>query len=366
MALVAGDVEWRLSGASSDGGAQSNPALSLGRFASSSTFAWVDSTLTAAASSGAVVVVDSARIGGPVPVDAWLVFVSGPLGGAGGFFVSRVVSLDTTTGAWSLDRALPAGVSSGNRYLVFESGSLFDDVSPIEAASSAGHADHRMVYAWNITGSNLASVRFHLEPVEPGPVAFELVARNVTTVTDLPAVAVDTDPPSLVNFPQPRRFVEVRGRDTVAGPQPASGTLAVQTAFKVAVWIRRTISPVALGATSVWRLVMSATNTGGDPDPFRSVALLVSRVSGVTPVLSAGFDRRLRVAGGARVEATLRALETGLPLADELLRFEVTGGPGGLVEVEKETSARGVARVSYLSPTSEASAGDVVTVAARF
>lgn len=365
MALVANDFRWHLSGATSAGGAQANPNASLGRFRSSTEIRAISSTLTSVAAAGALSVVDTAQIGAGSQVGRYLVFLAGNNGGVIGFFATRIVAFDAGTGTFRLHDPLPAAAAIGDRYHVYAPLSLFDAVSPSEAALAAGYVDHRMLIGFNTTGSSLTAVRYHLEPLDPGPLVLEIVADDLATGDlDYTLSASDIEAPGLTQFPAPQRFAMPLVRDGIAGTQPPLAYNALNNSAN-GVWIRRRVDPRTLGIErAVWKLLVTSTTVGIDPNPFASACLLFFSVTGITRQLSGVIDRAPRIRGGARLEATLRALETGLALESELVSFFFTG-PGSISAAEALTDARGVARVAYTAPTSEAQAGQTLSVTAK-
>jgi hypothetical protein len=364
VALIASDYTWHLSGATSDNGAQTDPNASLGRFRSSTQLRAINSTLTANASAGALRVVDSAQIGAGSQVGRWILFMTGALGGVIGFHASRITGFDSGTGTFHLHDPLPAAGAIGDRYHVFQVASLFDQVTAAESALAAGHADHRMVVGFNGTGSSANDARFHLEEVDPGPVSLELVVDDATAATDYGLSALDTDDPDLSLYPEPRRFAAARSRDSIAGRQPVQTYNSLNNA-RTGIWLRRNVEARVFGkTTAVWRLVMTSSTAGVDPNPFASACLLVFGLAGVTRSLAFQIDRRPRILGGARLEATLTGLETGLPMPDELVTFGFTG-PGSISASEDLTDSRGVARVAYTSPVSDSFAGQTLAATAE-
>lgn len=366
MALNAHEVEWFLSGAGSAGGAQPDPALSLGGFRSSTRLDVVQSTFTAAASVGALRVVDSAQIGG-AHAGRWLLVMTGACGGAAGFFATRVSAFDAASGTFGLSDPLPAAISSGNVYRLFDVGNLFDDLSSAEATD--GHVDYRMIIARNLTGSGYNGARVRVEQVGVSPrESVEVLARSASALdaTSYTPVADDETSPNVSGFGgNAAAFSAPFVADDPLGRQPVNA-LNVGVTHNFAMWLRRS-TPIQLGrfaGTGVWKLVVESTTAGVDPNPFAFATLLAFGSDGLGQVRSFGVDRALRIGGGSRLG--VRILDTsGRPIVGEVVRFAVGSGPGVLLEESDETDARGDARVAYLSPESESFAGDAVVLEAR-
>lgn len=356
-----------LSGATSAGGAQADPNASLGRFYSSSFLHELEGSVTSGGIGGGRTFADSARIGDGVDahVGKWILFLTGA---DAVDYATRVEAFDNSTGEFILRDVIPNGLSAGDDYRLFVVGNLFDQATALEAA--LGHVDHRMVALRNIDTNSAANVRVYLEEVDPGPVAFDLVIDNAAgSHLDYNALTDDEDDPDLSQFYTAARFTRPESRDTPPGQAPApfvpaSGITALPAngTGSAGLWLRRTVRSASRGFESVWKLVVDSTTTGGDPDPLRSGALIVSSVAGLTEALAVNLDRFPRLLGGARVRGVLTAQETGLPLEDETVTFSITAGPGTLAQSEADTDSDGLARVVYISPTDPADVGQTVTI----
>ena len=365
MALVASDIRFFLSGAGSAGGAQSNPALSLGNFRSSTEIRALASTFTAIAAAGALSVVDSTQIGAS-HAGKWLMI----MGGANAVtYVSRVAGFNASTGAYHLEHRLPSGVSSGDAYQLFVDEALFDNVSAAECA--AGDEEYRCLVVRNVTGFTLTSMKAYIEVVEPGGCRFSLVSDD-TTAGDpsVPVSASESVEPDLTGFPQTAgtddAFESPRTYAMSDQPKGTGTGASLATNGSRHIWLRRVVPPLSRDVSrAVAKLVVEATNTGGTPSPIRSACLIPYRLLGITPALSLRQDRVPYIGGGLRLRATLTAQENGAPLEGEEVLFDITSGPGSLAESLLETDEDGVADVPYLSPTNQGDAGDTVTFRAR-
>ena len=118
-----------------DGGSQPDPADWLGRARASQVLHEFQSTLTAAQTAQSrYFVVDSTRIGDgeDVHVFKWLLIQTGTNALAAG----RVMSFDSSTGTFKLDRLLGPGVAGiGDDYALFAVNNVWPDVSAAQAAA---------------------------------------------------------------------------------------------------------------------------------------------------------------------------------------------------------------------------------------
>lgn len=364
MALVAADIRFFLTGAGSAGGAQSNPALSLGNFRSSTEIRGTVSTFTSTATAPAYILTDTVQIGAS-HAGKWMLI----LGGLNAVqFHAYVESFNTGTGAFTLDRPIPANVAIGDTYQLFSNESLFDNISAAQSAS--GHTDYRCLAVRNLTGVTLNVLKHYFEFISPGGVGdimFDLSADDASSGDlSVPVSANETTVPDISSFfaSGPGLFQSpllYSGSD-----QPLGGTINLANNGTRHVWLRRVVSAKSFSAARcALKVVVEATNTGGTPSPIRSACLIPFVVTGFTPALAVNLDRTPRIAGGGRVRATLTATETAAPVEGADVYFDLTAGPGTILTPRDDTDEDGLARSVYQSPTDPLDAGDTVTFRAR-
>lgn len=287
----------------------------------------------------------------------WIAFVNG----AAALHASRVAGFDPATGAYDLDEPTPALAAMGDAYRVFKPGNLFAAVDADEAA--LGATKHRMVYVRNETGVTLTALRAYFRLLDPCDTRWRLASDDAVTgdAHDHPTVADEGDEPDLSPFGGGARLLPTL--TYAASSDQGTGNLSGNASR--ATWIsRETAAGHRARKSCAVQLVVEGTNSGGDPDPISSSALVVFPVAGFTPQLTVSRDRRTRVGGGGRIAAEVRASESGLPVPNQAVAWELDG-PGTLDAQEGATGADGRHAVAYAAPSDPAQEGQAVTFRAR-
>lgn len=357
-------------GGGADGGAQSDPALYLGRFRSSTRLDEFQSTATvsqAALPRARNIIIDATRIGDGVDAHTlkWMLFQTGPAA----LFASRIMAFDTATGRFKLENRTPAAVVAGDDYAVFSPNNVFPDVTVAQAA--AGDELFRCISFRNEHGVQITNVKVFFQAI--GLSGFE-VARLHQTVTIQPFIERSDGVTDILDaFGQ---------RDPLGGPDNFIGSggwikaqtfaIADTTAptmgnnFSIGIWLRRTMPAGVRFRRSVAILIVAQSDIGGsDPDPLSGAAILPFNIDGLTPVPDLVVDRFLSIGGGARLNGTVTV--NGSPLVGRAVRFGVRPGDEGTIITDNDPTAEfdttddeGKAFATFKSTTNPAFEGDPV------
>lgn len=366
-----------LTGAATAGGAQSNPALSLGLRRSSSAIADFDTTVTTAATADTFRA--SALVGQDVDPGWWL---SMHEPGANLNAAREVLVFDDVLGELVLREPLPAAPAVGHHFRLWRPNGLFSSFSAAQSVDHPTFGRHRCIALRNETGGVITGRQAWIVPLKPGPLKCEIVMGcGQSTDFDALAIASDTDAPDVVTGGAVSGLERVAGNSGSFRPQrwddPQARNRIFETPIYLAslswganqslpLWIRlrfRDGEPMALPFRSVHQIVFEQLTTG-TPSASGSVLVVVD-IDGPDEVLTAGVDRTPRISGGARLEVRIRDQATGQPVPNRRVQMTQTSGPGilGPQSGEVTTESGETIRAVYLAPTDPVEEGAIVDFA---
>ncbi len=352
-----------------DGDAQSNPALFLGRFRSSTRLDEFQSTTTVSQATfprARNVLIDATRIGDGADIHAlkWLLIQTGPAA----LFASRIMAFDTATGRFQLEERTPAVVAAGDDYAVFDRNNVWPNVTVAQAA--AGDEQFRCISFRNEHGVQITNIKIYFEAI--GLSGFEFARLHQTNqiqpfieradgVTDILNVFGQRDP-----LGGPDNFIGSGGWVEPQTREIADTTIAtLADTFSDAIWLRRTIPAGVRFRNSVAILIVAESDFGGsDPDPLAGAAVMAFDIEGEDPTVTLEIDRPIHIAGGARLNG--EALVSGSPLVGRAVRFGIRAGDEGTIITTDNpttdfeiTDAEGKAVATFKSPENPAFEGDL-------
>jgi hypothetical protein len=360
MPLDGASIHFHLSGAASLLAAQPDPNASLGNYiasASNRLYHYQGTVGTVIFSSHAFI--DASLPLSPSRVGDWVLLVTGS-----GFGSAAQVSLHLNfLGSSLLLVSTPlTGLTALDQYRLHAPNNLFDDVLAAEALT--GEAEYRGIFVRNETGVALNAVKMYLDLVHggaPAPalavkdgMASQFVGGNLPNENTAPVLSTTLGDANA-------RFEAFFNYDIA---YDAGGAAAINNLNQRPAWVRRTV-PANMGPQNdvVWRIVVQGTNTGGNPDPIKSCALIVFSGEGFVPQVAMQEDRYVYVGGGARVTATITD-EGGNPQEEYDLEWSVVGD-GSLDTTTGQTDEDGQNTVAYTAPTSELAEGQSASIVAK-
>lgn len=321
-------------GGGADGGAQSDPALYLGRFRSSTRLDEFQSTITVNQSifpRARNILIDATRIGDGADAHAlkWMLIQTGPAA----LFASRIMAFDTATGRFKLENRTPALVASGDDYAVFDRNNVWPDVTTQQAAD--GFEQFRCISFRNEHGVQITNTKIFFSAVQSSGFEFSRLHQTnqiqpfierADGVTDILDAFGQRDP-----LGGPDNFIGSGGWQKPQTRPIADTTIAtLANTFSDAIWMRRTIPSGRRFRVSVAIMIVAVTDIGGsDPDPLAGAAIMPFDIDGLTPVADLVLDRFLSIGGGARMNGLVTA--NGSPLVDRAVRFGIRPGDEGTV-----------------------------------
>lgn len=354
MSVNHSQITTRLSG----GAANTNPHVSDGGGRSTEPLSTVDGTFTSVASVDATEVFDNALGGMDGDHDgAYMLFREN-----GALEVARVDSYRASDGRFLLDRPLVNAVSIGDNYSLFLANDTFDNVTASQC--SLGYTDYRGFYWFNEGSTRLATFAMYIIPIDGADsgVTIDIVCRDdnsnlenlgsETNAPDLSLIDVNAKWSAPINyaqgqFEQPNRT------------GPVNFTFTISQNDDRGYFLRRTIPANTRRRQSVAFLVVGEGIDDQDTGQNRrGAAVIAFDLDGFTPDLTVTHDRSVRVPGGARFTATVRALETGNVVPEVPVGWSLTG-PGTLTpNTPAETDENGQHGAVYASPGAEAAVTD--------
>jgi len=358
MALDGLDIDFFLSVDGTTGDAQPDPNDSLGGARSSARLDAREDTVSASANDAEL---DAPTFSaGPDPTGSYLLFVNG------GLFLEfrKIIGWDQGNSRVFFEHPFSGTPAGGFR--TYLPNNLFSDMDATE--SSGGGTRYRAIFVQNNTGVSLGSYRMYLRPAIPGPIDFNLAVGNPNFLNKNPVISVIADEFTAPDLSSDAQFTTtaVAFGDPLGpdGSFPPGTNSLDNTPMSRAVWLRSVISGINYGIEdTVHLLVLAASNTGGDPDPIGSAALIVFGAAGYTPDIQVAPDRKPRIAGGSLLETRITALETGLGVPDQTVTHSVTSGPGSIEQGDPGlTDEDGDNRASYISSADPLDAGASVEI----
>lgn len=320
-------------------GDPSTPADSLGEDRASDRLDEIESTIT---SSQTVrtrsAFVDTARIGDGADVHAlkWIAMQTGPSAPS----AARVMSFDSSTGVFKLDRSLEgAGVAaSGDFYRIFDVNNVWPDVTAAQAA--AGESRYRALVLRNQHGSAVTNVRMYFRIIEAGGPDFARLHPSTSGGGLFLNRANGSDQVDILDQLGQRDLTAGggSGADLFGGSSGwvvstsygnADGNVAsMADSTDLPLWIRRLIpANVRFRRSVAVQLIVETDTTGSDPDPLSSSIVMPYNIDGGTITATLEPDRYLTRGGGTRINGTVSV--DGLPLPSRPVLWEIEPGDLG-------------------------------------
>lgn len=360
-------IGWLYSGAGVGGGAQTDPALSIGSFWSISSFTEFQGQFTAAttAATNRRALIDSGRIGDGD--DAHNAKVLTVITGAASLHHSRIIDFINASGTFVLQDPVPADVAINDYYRVWDTGNLFPTLTAQQSID--GREEWRIIYFANFSGTN-GNVRFYIDDRDSGGARVELLNSdtNVDQTFTLPDAGLTsplTDPGGHVDsaLELGNEFANYEKLQTPVASHPVpTPTIVINDNTRIALLLKRTVPANSKRRRFASTIIVAETDiAGGDPDPLVSPCAIVWGTDGPTSVPTVNSDRELFVGGGSRIEGNVIGQETGLPIAVEPVEFSIAG-LGSIASPSRfvDTDENGDAAVTYLCPTSDSAIGQTV------
>lgn len=365
MALVGSDVRFYFTIDDTLGTNQPDPNDSLGGNRAGNTIETVQSSLTVAMTNR-FQFIDTTQIGSPPTLPAWVAFVEG----INALQMRRIIAFDNGTGEFTVEQPFVGLGGIGDFFRYCELGHLFDAVDREEA--SGGIDTFRSIAVRNQTGVTINDAFYFwgfdsddggipLDLGASGDIEFSAantpVSANDRVVPDLQDLAFDGASTALFQRPHSR----------ASSLEPNGGHPSWIDTRDNYLWIQRGTQALSrISEASAELLILTLSNTGGDPDPLTTCVPIVWESVGIVPEVIPAFDRKPRTFGGATVVTLCRDDFALVAIPDESIEHELTVGPGSLViDPQRVTDEDGILRVVYLAPENDANAGDTVTVEAR-
>ncbi len=356
------------------GGTQSDPNASLGGQRSVTPIADHEGSFTSVTNDR--VVIDTGLPSGDF-TGAWLVFLDTNLNEA-----REIIDYDEGTNTMTFDEELPSTPLVSDEYWLFQPNGLFDALDADQCRRRA--TKHRLAYIYNNLTTDVDDYRCYVRDIEPGPLVCDVAMAihdfaqsehfDVTDLSD------EEDPPSL-NETANQTFGADGAQDflharTLAGatrsPYGSSGAFSQKTIRSVPtsgsvhgdrpIWIRLSFdpgAPIPRASRAVFQVYIDI-DSGTTVPSF----LVVVDLDGVPEFISPVIDRRLRIAGGARLSCIVTDTDAvGEAVPGRTILIEKTSGPGSMNAVSgivQQPDGEPIRRV-YISPTDPADVGQVVT-----
>jgi len=351
----------------SEGGSQPDPANWLGRQRASQLIHDQQSTITATQSADRRnELIDSARIGDGDDAHElkWLAVLTGPAAMA----AARIMSFDSATGSFKLDREIGPGLAtSGDFYRLYLPGNVFANVTSEQA--SQGTTEYRSITLENNHGATLTAVKIYFVPLGSFDAAGVDRMHQASSGFYIERSDGVTD---ILNSLGAR--VVGGGSDGFLGGTggwrhpfgyATADTLVANLINNqhIGIWLRRVIPPGSLRRRSVAvQIIAESTVAGSDPDPLRATGILCWNIDRDDPEGELSADRFVHVGGGARLQADVTV--DCVPANVRAVRFAVRAGDPGLIFSDDDplpgfdvTDAQGRAFATFDAPDSPLFAG---------
>jgi hypothetical protein len=333
------DIQFWLSG----GASNTDPAESYrGARSTVQTVYEYESTVTAVSSLGFG---DSAHTGEGAGIHngKYVLFVDGN----DELLVCRIVAYSDA--GWFDIFPVPLNIQVGDTYRLFDVNSLYDDINPAECA--AGDSEYRAIMGYNNSGQGLLGpARVWVQEVDLGDADFAIMADdNPSGTLDAPYIPNDkTEPPPTgfgdsAEFNTPTSATHGLRQPSVLG---ATDNLGLAVASHRIIEIRRTVSANTKRRGRVLAMIVMQQDSPSPAQTIKSGCLIVLDSDGYTPDITVTKDRDVRIGGGARITALVEAQETGLPVPEEDVSFELTGNDA-LIPDDSQTNSSGIVKATY-------------------
>jgi hypothetical protein len=350
--------------------AQGDPNASLGGFKSSTKLMDQEGTFTSVTNDR--VVIDTGLPAGDF-AGAWVVFLDTNLNE-----VREVFAYDEGPNTLTFREDLPSTPLVSDRYWLFLPNGLFASFNADRSRRRA--TVHRLAYVYNDTPASLDSVQAYVKDIQAGPIICDVAmavknfAQNVHfDVDDL--ADEETAPELLDTFgggfgDSSQDFLHKRSfAGSSRSPYGTVGAFGQKTIRHLGggsvhvdrpIWVRLSFdpdSPIPLPSQAVFQVFIDA-----DGVTITSFLVVVD-IDGVPEVIVPIVDRRLRIAGGARLSCIVTDNVTPFePVPGRAIRIERTSGPGTM-QAQSDTVQRDdgepIRRV-YNSPTDPGQVGATV------
>ncbi len=349
-----------------------SPADWLGKFRAPETLHELQSTITSAQDARALYyITDTARIGDGAQAHQlkWIAMLTGPTAPS----AARVMSFDTATGIFKLDRRLAGGpAASGDDYAIFDRNNVWPDVTATQAR--AGEERFRCIYFRNQHGSAITNVRIYFRVLEVGGTDFARLHQN----NEVAAAFIERSDDTTDILDTLGQRVVGGGSDNFSGSggwrmpfiYAASDTndATLGNNAGLAVWLRRSIPKGLRFRTSVAiQIIAESDVSGSDPDPLLGSAIMAYDINGETITGSLQADRYLHIGGGTRITGTI--LGDSVALASKPAKWGIkTGDPGSIATDDDPVTSydtsdtSGQVFATYASPTTPGLAGTTTTI----
>ncbi len=326
-------------------------------------------TLTSAQGADLRIVVDTATIGDGT--DAHVGKAIMIASGAAIHDAARVIAFDTATGVFILEEPLSSAAGSGDTYHLYAVDSMIDDVDAADCA--AGQTDYRCMYWRNESGIQAQKIYFFYRILGTGsaPVDVEVFAKRSPATNETSQADDEQGPPASQLAVEHGGFVDATQRfGLFATPNrpwrdvTTNQPLASNNTHR-AVWLKRTVKPNTRRNEFVIVQLTAEYRSADDSAIVSNSMLFAFVLDGFTPQidlqpdrgptltqqqLDDGYDAAIRIGHGARMTATVLAQETGLPVPDLEIGWELDG-PGELfVPTVGLTDSAGISRTTYAAP----------------
>lgn len=330
----------------------------------------LQSTITTGTAADLRILFDSARIGDGVDIHVGKAMLI--IDGTAVLGAARILEFDNSNGRFLLEAPFEAAVGIGDTYELHVVDSMFDNVTAAQCAT--GHTDYRCVYFKNETGGVNANVGMYYHRVlgfgpDPADVSIELWARKAPLTTESTRPNDESGPPASQLLANDKFVNPVRRFDIEATPaepyRTSTPTPLLSNNDHRAVWVKRIIPPNARRNDFVVVQICCEFESDDDQTIVTNSMLMVFSLTGFTPAidlrpdrgpvlteqqLGDGYDASIRLGHGARMIATVTALETGLPVPDLEIGW-TQSGPGELWTPDGPlTDSDGIARATYSAP----------------
>ncbi len=356
------------------GGTQGDPNASLGGQRSITPIADHEGTFTSVTNDR--VVIDTGLPAGDF-TGAWLVFLDTNLNE-----VREIIDYDEGTNTMTFAEELPSTPVVSDAYWLFQPNGLFTSFDADQCRRRA--SKHRLGYFYNDTVVEIEEYRCYVKDIRAGPIICDIAMAihdfaqaehfDVTDISD------EEEAPSLNELGSQtfgadgaQDFLHARSRDLAgrspygdAGPGDQRSIRSVPTTGSVhgdrPLWVRLSFdpdSPIPLPTRVVFQVVIDADDGTVVPS-----FLVIVDVEGVPEFINPVVDRRLRIAGGARLSCIVTDTDAvGEPVPGRTILIELGSGPGTMNPVSdtvQRDDGEPIRRV-YLSPTDPGQIGQTVT-----
>lgn len=348
--------------------AQGDPNASLGGQRSITPIADEEGTFTSVTNDR--VVIDTALPAGDF-TGAWVVFLDTNLNE-----VREIIDYDDGTNTMTFAEDLPSTPLVSDRYWLFQPNGFFDSFDADQSRRRA--TKHRLGYVYNETGSLIEAYRCYVRDIKAGPLICDVTMGirthpqndhfDVDDIADEETAPVLNSSGGLGDGAQD--FLHARAYDQAGrSPYGGEGTTDLKTIRDVAasvnadrpIWIRLSFnpdSPIPLATQAVFQVYIDADDGTSVPS-----FLVVVDIDGVPEFISPIVDRRLRIAGGARLSCIVTDTDAvGEAVPGRTIRIELNSGPGSMNpqgNTVQQDDGEPIRRV-YISPTDPGQVGATV------